>query len=98
MTEQPSGFEALAPSVQHHIANSLGWSGLRPLQEAAAAPLVAGKDAILLAPTAGGKTEAATFPLLTRMSTEDWRGTTVLYVCPLRALLNNLQPLSLIHI
>ena len=92
MTEQPSGFEALAPSVQHHIANSLGWSGLRPLQEAAAAPLVAGKDAILLAPTAGGKTEAATFPLLTRMSTEDWRGTTVLYVCPLRALLNNLQP------
>ena len=92
MTEQPSGFEALAPSVQHHIANSLGWPGLRPLQEAAAAPLVAGKDAILLAPTAGGKTEAATFPLLTRMSTEDWRGTSVLYVCPLRALLNNLQP------
>lgn len=92
MTEQPSGFEALAPSVQHHIANSLGWPGLRPLQEAAAAPLVAGQDAILLAPTAGGKTEAATFPLLTRMSTEDWRGTSVLYVCPLRALLNNLQP------
>ena len=92
MTEQPSGFDALAPSVQHHIANSLGWPGLRPLQEAAAAPLVAGKDAILLAPTAGGKTEAATFPLLTRMSTEDWRGTSVLYVCPLRALLNNLQP------
>lgn len=92
MTEQPSGFEALAPSVQHHIANSLGWPGLRPLQEVAAAPLVAGKDAILLAPTAGGKTEAATFPLLTRMSTEDWRGTSVLYVCPLRALLNNLQP------
>ena len=92
MTEQPYGFEALAPSVQHHIANSLGWPGLRPLQEAAAAPLVAGKDAILLAPTAGGKTEAATFPLLTCMSTEDWRGTSVLYVCPLRALLNNLQP------
>ena len=92
MTEQPSGFEALAPSVQHHIANSLGWPGLRPLQEAAAAPLVAGQDAILLAPTAGGKTEASTFPLLTRMSTEDWRGTSVLYVCPLRALLNNLQP------
>lgn len=92
MTEQPSGFDALAPSVRHHIANSLGWPGLRPLQEAAAAPLVAGKDAILLAPTAGGKTEAATFPLLTRMSTEDWRGTSALYVCPLRALLNNLQP------
>jgi len=78
--------------VQHHIVNSLGWPGLRPLQEAAAGPLVAGEDAILLAPTAGGKTEAAVFPLLTRMSREDWRGTSVLYVCPLRALLNNLQP------
>lgn len=88
----PVGFEALAPTVQHHIVNSLGWPGLRPLQEAAAGPLLAGEDAILLAPTAGGKTEAAVFPLLTRMSREDWRGTSVLYVCPLRALLNNLQP------
>ena len=92
MTEQAAGFDALAPSVQHHIVNTLGWPGLRPLQEDAAAPLVAGEDAILLAPTAGGKTEAATFPLLTRMSNEDWCGTSVLYVCPLRALLNNLQP------
>ncbi|HLR43558.1 MAG TPA: DEAD/DEAH box helicase, partial [Brevibacterium sp.] len=92
MTEPLTGFDALAPSVQHHIVNTLGWPGLRPLQEASVAPLVAGEDAILLAPTAGGKTEAATFPLLTRMSDEDWRGTSVLYVCPLRALLNNLQP------
>src|SRR5699024_8336671 len=92
MTEQEAGFDVLAPSVQHHIANTLGCPGLRPLQEEAAAPFVHGQDAILLAPTAGGKTEAATFPLLTRMSNEDWRGTSVLYVCPLRALLNNLQP------
>lgn len=92
MTDRPQGFDVLAPSVQHHIVNTLGWPGLRPLQEVAAAPLVAGEDAILLAPTAGGKTEAATFPVMTRMSTEDWRGTTVLYICPLRALLNNLQP------
>ena len=68
MTEPLTGFDALAPSVQHHIVNTLGWPGLRPLQEASVAPLVAGEDAILLAPTAGGKTEAATFPLLTRMS------------------------------
>jgi ATP-dependent Lhr-like helicase len=85
MTRQANGFDVLALSVQHHIVNSLGWPGLRSLQVAAAAPLVAGEDAILLAPTAGGKTEAATFPLLTRMSNEDWRGTSVLYVCPLHA-------------
>lgn len=86
-----AGFDALHPVVQHHIVNELGWGDLRPLQDAAIAPLLAGDDALLLAPTAGGKTEAALFPLLTRMSQESWAATSVLYVCPLRALLNNLE-------
>jgi len=43
----------------------------------------------VLAPTAGGKTEAAVFPLLSRMDVEDWRPVSVVYVAPLRALLNN---------
>jgi ATP-dependent Lhr-like helicase len=84
--------ELLDPVVQHHIVNSLGWPALRRLQEAAIEPVLRGDDALLLAPTAGGKTEAAAFPLLSRMAQEDWRGLTVLYVCPLRALLNNLEP------
>ena len=46
----------------------------------------------ILGPTAGGKTEAALFPLLSRMLSEDWRGLSTLYVCPLKALLNNLEP------
>ena len=86
-----SGFDALHPVVQHHIVNTLGWRDLRPLQDAAVRPLLAGQDALLLAPTAGGKTEAAVFPMLTRMATESWTGTSLLYVCPLRALLNNLE-------
>ena len=45
----------------------LGWRDLRPLQGEAIEPLLAGRDALLLAPTAGGKTEAAIFPLLTAM-------------------------------
>ena len=53
-----------------------------------------GHDALVLAPTAGGKTEAAIFPLLSRMAAEDWQGVSVLYVCPLRALLNNFSPAS----
>ncbi|MGY1621054.1 DEAD/DEAH box helicase [Geodermatophilus sp. SYSU D00965] len=84
--------DLLDPAVQYHIVNSLGWPALRPLQEAAVEPVLRGDDALLLAPTAGGKTEAAAFPLLSRMAQEDWRGLTVLYVCPLRALLNNLEP------
>jgi ATP-dependent helicase Lhr and Lhr-like helicase len=84
--------EHLHPVVLHHIVNTLGWRDLRPLQAAAIEPILSGLDVLLLAPTAGGKTEAAVFPVLTRISQEQWRGLSVLYICPLRALLNNLLP------
>lgn len=82
--------DRLDPVVLHHIVNTLGWPDLRPLQRAAITPLMAGEDAVLLAPTAGGKTEAACFPLLSAMTEQKWTGTSVLYLCPLKALLNNL--------
>ncbi|MFC7548967.1 DEAD/DEAH box helicase [Plantactinospora sp. GCM10030261] len=82
----------LDPVVLHHVVNSLGWPDLRPLQRDAIDPLLTGEDALLLAPTAGGKTEAAVFPLLSRMSRDGWTGTSLLYLCPLKALLNNLHP------
>lgn len=85
------GFDRLHPSVQHHVVNSLGWRELRPLQSAAIAPILDGEHCLLLAPTAGGKTEAAVFPVLSRMLSENWDGLSVLYVCPIRALLNNLE-------
>lgn len=87
-----AAFEQLHPAVRHHVVNSLGWRTLRPLQEAAIAPVLAGEHALLGAPTAAGKTEAALLPLLSRMVDERWSGLSVLYVCPLRALLNNLHP------
>ncbi|MEE1841898.1 DEAD/DEAH box helicase [Streptomyces sp. NPDC088190] len=92
MTAVSDPLDLLHPGIVHHIVNTLGWPGLRPLQEEAITPLVDGSDALLLAPTAGGKTEAASFPLLSRMAREGWTGTSVLYVCPLKALLNNLLP------
>jgi ATP-dependent helicase Lhr and Lhr-like helicase len=67
-----TGFELLHPALQHHIVNTVGWRTLRPLQQAAIDPIVNGDHVLLLAPTAGGKTEAATFPLLSRALTEDW--------------------------
>jgi ATP-dependent helicase Lhr and Lhr-like helicase len=87
-----SGLDRLHPVVVHHIVNSLGWPSLRTLQEEAAGPVLDGADALLLAPTAGGKTEAAVFPLLTAMEQQRWGGLSVIYVCPLKALLNNLLP------
>jgi ATP-dependent Lhr-like helicase len=52
-------FERLHPAVQYQVVNDFGWSGLRGLQEAAIEPVLDGADALLLAPTASGKTEAA---------------------------------------
>ncbi|UZE96943.1 DEAD/DEAH box helicase [Alkalimarinus alittae] len=86
-----SEFDKLHPAIQHHIVNSLGWPGLRPLQESTIQPVLNGEHAILLAPTAGGKTEAASFPVFSRMLSENWNGLSVLYICPIKALLNNLE-------
>ena len=84
-------FEHLHPALQHHIVNSLRWSELRPLQEQSITSILDGDHALLIAPTAGGKTEAAILPLLSRMLRDEWSGLSVLYLCPIKALLNNLQ-------
>ena len=86
-----STFDRLHPALQHHIVNSLGWRELRPFQEAVIPQILDGKHLIVLAPTAGGKTEAAFFPTVSRMLSEDWSGLSVLYICPIKALLNNLD-------
>lgn len=89
MSERPS--DSFHPLLRHHLVNTLGWPGLRPLQELAAAPILAGEHALVIAPTAGGKTEAAVLPAISRILTENWDGTSILYLCPLKALLNNLH-------
>jgi ATP-dependent Lhr-like helicase len=87
-----AGVSGLDEALEYHLVNSLGWPTLRPLQRDAVKPVRSGADCVLLAPTAGGKTEAATLPLLSEMAEQNWQGLSVLYVTPLRALLNNLYP------
>jgi ATP-dependent helicase Lhr and Lhr-like helicase len=89
---EAAALERLHPSLVHHLVATLGWTELRPLQAQAAGPLVDGDDALLIAPTAGGKTEAAMFPLLTAMAAGGWGAPSLVYVAPLKALLNNLLP------
>lgn len=84
-----SEFERLHPALQHHIVNSLGWRELRPVQALSIAAYLDGANLVILAPTAGGKTEAAFFPIISQMLTEAWEGLSVLYVSPIKALLNN---------
>ena len=82
-------FDRLSPALRYQIVNGLGWSALRPVQEQAIDAVLDGHNCVVLAPTAGGKTEAAFFPLLSLMDTQDFPGTSVLYIAPIRALLNN---------
>jgi ATP-dependent Lhr-like helicase len=84
-----SAFERLSPALQYQIVNALGWRGLRPVQEASTEAILDGANCVVLAPTAGGKTEAALFPLLTLMDSEDRPPVSTLYIAPIRALLNN---------
>ncbi|MFN3200724.1 MAG: DEAD/DEAH box helicase [Bradymonadia bacterium] len=84
-----SAFHRLDPKLQHAIVNQLGWSSLRPVQEQACDALLDGKNAVVLAPTAGGKTEASMFPTLSQLISDPPRGLAALYIAPIKALLNN---------
>lgn len=84
-----SVFARFTPRLQQAIVSRLGWSSLRPVQEEAGAALLDGGNAVILAPTAGGKTEAAVFPVLSRLADDEPDGVGALYVAPIKALLNN---------
>jgi ATP-dependent Lhr-like helicase len=85
-----SPFDRLHPGLQHQVVNALGWrsttAGAGAGHRAALESQPAG-----LAPTAGGKTEAAFFPLISEALAGSWGGPAVLYVSPIKALLNNQQ-------
>lgn len=84
-----SVFSRLAPRLQEAIVARLGWSSLRPVQEQAGDALLAGANAVILAPTAGGKTEASMFPTISQMVESAPDGVGALYIAPIKALLNN---------
>lgn len=94
-TTADGALDRLHPSLRHAIVHELGWRQLRPVQDLAVHAIVDGHNTVILAPTAGGKTEASIFPVLSRIlderDQEDGGDEEVraLYVCPIRALLNN---------
>ncbi len=64
---------------------------LLPIQEEAIPPLREGRDALLCAPTAAGKTEAAFAPLLERLIEDGARPGDTVYIAPTRALINDMD-------
>jgi ATP-dependent Lhr-like helicase len=84
-----STFSRFPPRLQEAIVSRVGWTSLRPVQELAGEAILDGKNAVVLAPTAGGKTEAATFPALANLVERPVEGVGIIYIAPIKALLNN---------
>lgn len=84
-----STFSRFPARLQEAIVSRLGWTSLRPVQELAGQAILDGKNAVVLAPTAGGKTEASMFPALANLMEREPDGIGVIYVAPIKALLNN---------
>ena len=82
-------YSRYAPFIQDYIYRS-GWKMLRAVQNAAGDAIFNSDENVLLtASTASGKTEAAFFPILTLLDENPSSTVGVLYIAPLKALIND---------
>jgi len=82
-------FTRLAPFIQDYIYQNK-WDELRGIQIAAAEAIFDTDDNLLLSSgTASGKTEAAFLPILTQLYENPSKTVGVIYVSPLKALIND---------
>jgi ATP-dependent Lhr-like helicase len=84
-----SVFSTLHESLQQVLAQRLEWTELREVQEQTYLAVVTGSDVLVIAPTAGGKSEAALIPVMDDILKNGRSGVTCLYVSPLKALIND---------
>lgn len=84
-----STFARFPPRLQQAIVARLGWTELRPVQELAGQGILDEQNCLILAPTAGGKTEASIFPVLANLMEREPEGVGLIYIAPIKALLNN---------
>ena len=84
-----SAFERYAPFIQEYIYRK-NWTDLREVQvEACEAILDTDNHVIIASGTASGKTEAAFFPILTSLQQNPSDTVGVMYIGPLKALIND---------
>lgn len=86
----PSAFERLNKTIQH-VLWDMNWTQLHKFQtEAIHTWFDTENDLLIMANTAGGKTEAAFLPILSHLAQDNASGSIrVLYVSPLKALIND---------
>ncbi len=82
-------FAKFPPFIQDYIYK-YNWENLREVQIKAAEVLFESENSLLLtSSTASGKTEAAFFPIISRLWQEDPKSFGALYVAPLKSLIND---------
>lgn len=88
-SSSPNAFDRLHPDVQRWIWEQ-GWQELREIQCLAVDGILGTEnDLIIAAATAAGKTEAAFLPILSRVAGTPVDSFAVLYISPLKALIND---------
>ena len=88
--QRSSSFDLLDSKVQQWVWKQ-GWTSLKDIQENSIPPILDDNcDVIISAATAGGKTEAVFLPILTNiLRWESVSGYQVLYISPLKSLIND---------
>jgi len=84
-----SVFSTLHESLRQVLSQRLRWSELREVQERACVAISRGSDTLVIAPTAGGKSEAALIPVMDAVLKQGLSGVACLYIAPLKALIND---------
>lgn len=88
-SERAHAYDRLHPEIRRWIREQ-GWDDLRDLQSRAIDGILgSANDVLLAAATASGKTEAAFLPALTAIADGAQDGLAILYVSPLKALIND---------
>src|SRR5690606_9009731 len=82
-------FSRLHEGLRQVLAHRIGWSELRAVQKKAYEAVSGGNDVLVIAPTAGGKTEAALIPVVDGILKGGFSGVAALYLAPLKALIND---------
>ena len=86
-----SAIELLNDRLKGFLVNQLKWRSLNPIQNMAIPTIKDQNDTLVIAPTASGKTEAVLIPIFDDIITNNLEPLSVIYVSPLKALINDMS-------
>lgn len=76
--------------LTYFLSKKLKWTKLNEIQNKAIPEIIEGNDTLVIAPTASGKTEAVLIPIFSQLLDNNPEPLSVLYVSPLKALINDM--------